>query len=436
MLGIKNRLFGSSEETLAEHYNITVLKDGDTVKFNPKPHSDRCANLILDNENYTISNNMTFSIGYLKEENAVLENAGDLLYSFATETVDESICIIVGEKQVADINNITVNRQGSVFDSDTHYKFDVFKSSEEWLIEVSGFYKNNPIRLGIEMNGSYPDFDIRNIKTDDADINISEVKEREVVFECYMDIKGDVRFGMKKLELDCNTAYNLGDDKTIFGEIDEIESKIEQWNCTDYEFQIRPDSYTPFKKEVSEVIDDKVMVVNINENDDLTELGSIKIEYPEWVVNIDPRLSYEKTDASNKYSNRKIVEDNVIVFDKVIPNEEIKVYHGGGVGRFENNILNISGIQPKESKFVRLSLTPKRKGLFLRSKREDTVNFIINSESFQLSEREYTEVDTDSVLDIKVKSLENELIDELEMSKEDFLTIKEITVIDDKLSVS
>lgn len=435
MLGIKKRLFGWKAETLVDHYNLTVERSGDEVVFKPSPYYERNADLVMDDEEYEVDSEMTFSIDYLRGENAVIINSNDLLHSFSTNTVEEDIGLVFSEDQIDNINEITVNKGDNILNPDSEYEFDVFAGGEMFIITVSGFYVNNTVKLDIQMNGAYPSVRVSNVNPDNQLVDLSTMERREFRVESEIGFTGCVKFGAKKLDVTTGRKYNLGRSEKIYCESGEVSDRVEKWNNTDFGVEIRPDSYSPIKTVPDRVVDGTIIVEVAK--DDIVSLSQLTVTYPEWVVGIDPRLKYEDIDPHSKYSKREKVGQNKYVFRNVIPFEDLRLFHGGGVMRFEESILDIKPLGSNSEEETQVNLTPKRKSLIINSKRSDTVNLIVDGESRQIESQGATviEVDVDDT-EVTAKSTDNRTIDKVSLSESALSETREITVVDDSVLIS
>lgn len=429
MFGIKKRVFGSTKETLVDNYNVKVVSKGDEVIFRPK-YSDRNVDLVLDEGKYEIDSKMTFSMEYLESQSGVVLNNDDVLHRFSNDVSNESLHIMLSDNQIKDLSSVSLNKGSNILKQDTEHKINIWDFGEDAIISVSGLYENTPMRLSLEFNDCFPSVTIRDIEPVTQYFELSQMKERKIRFKSERVISGKVRFGMKTIDFSTDEIYNLRDESSIYCKATKVDEKIDQWNSTDYEFEVRPDNYGPIEKTVDKVLDN-TMIVDIKESE-LHQLSEIRVKYPDWVVGINPHINYDGLDASSKYKKTEKVGQNEYIFKNIIPDEDINLYHGGGVGRFERNILNISGLKESQCEFIRISLTPKRKGVVLNSKRNDGLNFIMEDKSVHIGggESEYVEFDMKEETEIKVKSFDNELIDQINIEKKDLQTLREIVVAD------
>lgn len=435
MLGISDLLFGSDKEILVDHYAVNVERRGEEVNFESSFRSERNAELVMDEESYEIDSEMTFSLDYLKSENAVVVNSDELLHSFSTEEVDECVNLVFSKSQISEIQNITLNRDENVLNPNSEYEINVFIAGEIVIVSIEGFYVNNSVRMDVEMSGSYPSISIRTVSPDNQFFDFSSMEKRKVRFESDVRFSGDAKFKGDTLDFTTGNTYNIGCRKKMYCESDEITGRIEKWNDTELGVEVYPDSYRPIIVKPDRVVDGE-MVLSIT-NEELTPLSEIKVNYPDWVVGIDPRLRYDIIDPRSKYSKRKKVGKNEYVFENVIPSEDLRLFHGGGVMRFEENIREIEGVEPDTVREFNVDLTPRKKGIIINSKREEVVNFIIDGQSKQLkaSCTDVVEVEPSTVT-VTVKSTENELIDEITILEGDLLETREIVLVNNNLSVN
>lgn len=433
MLGITERLFGLGTETLVDHYSLTVEKQGDQIVFKPSHYYDRNASLVMDNERYEINSEMTFSVDYLQSENAVVTCVNDLLHSFSTDKLDETVGIVFSKDQISSIKDITVNNDRSVFDSE--YEFDVFIADSIVIITVSEFYTNNTAQLDVLMEGAYPSVRIKSMEVDDQLFDLSTLERRKFSVESEIGFEGDIRFGSNKLSITTGCEYNIGRGEKIYCGADDVVGRIQRWNDTDIEVEVRPDSYCPITVSPDRVVDGTVIVEL--ERDDIVPLSNLTVSYPEWVVGIDPRLKYEDADPSSKYSQRDKIGRNKYVFENVIPFENLRLYHGGGFMRFENNFRDLKPLSEKDGSDINIDLTARQKGLIINSKRSDIVNLIIDDESQQIQPEGSTMVKVD-MEDTKVtaKSTDNEMIDQVDLSETVLSEIREVTIANDSIIIS
>lgn len=436
MFGIAERVFGSSKETLVDSYNARVIDRGDEVLLKPKPGSDRYVDLVLDEEEYSVDSEMTFSTEYLKSENGVILNNSEVLHRFSQETVDGSLELIMSNEQVESLDSMEINRTYDVLDSESDYGFELWSFDDCFIFSISGLYMNTPINLSVNFSGGLPNLRLKGVEPKTQYFDLSQIEERNLRFASNKRLSGKVRFGMETIQLNTEETHKLGSNKTLYCDPDEVTERIEKWKSTDYEFEVRPNNYAPIEKTVDEM-NCNTMVVKINE-DDLTPLTSLTVEYPDWVVGIDPRLKYKNIDPSSKYGKREKTGQNKYKFENVIPDQDLKLFHGGGIGRFKNNILSLEGLEPSEDKFVRTNLVPKRKGILVNSKRTDSINLLIQDQSVHIGEQEseYIEVDTGVDTSVKFKSKNNELIEETMIDQKELLTTREITIIDDSMNIN
>lgn len=436
MFGIAERVFGSSDEKLVDSYNAEVVDKGDEVLLKPKAGSDRYVDLVLDEEEYSVDSKMTFSKDYLLTENGVVLNNSEVLYRFSEETVNESVELIMSYEQVENLNAVEINRTYDVLDSESDYGFELWKFDDCFMFSISGLYANTPVNISVEFKGELPSLKLKGVEPKTQYFNLSSMKPRNLLFESDRELSAKFRFGMESLRMSAgHESYKLGENETLYCEPGEVEERIERWNRIDYEFEVRPDNYAPIDKTVDEV-HGNTMIVEIN-GDDLTPLASLTVEYPDWVVGIDPRLRYKNIDPSSKYSKREKLGQNKYEFSNVVPDQDLKLFHGGGIGRFENNILSLEGLESSDDKFVRINLVPKRKGILVNSKRTDSINLLIQGQSVQIGgqESEYVEVETGVDTSLKLKSRNNELIEETTIDQKELLTVREITVADDSVNI-
>lgn len=424
-----------NEEKIVDKRSIEVFKNENSVVFKPNYSSDTNLRLVLDNEEYKIEDEMEFSMEYLESENAVLLASYRVCHRFGNEKSDKSVNIVISNEQIKDIRSIEINRE-SIAKTDNDFEIDVYEFDDSSILSLYNIHKNVPFRITLKFYGSKPELNINKLKPRNQYLDVPDIKDQLLLIQSDKKIRGKIIFNSEFISKDIklDEIYEIGADQSIYCEESEIGDRIESWNDIDYELIIRPDNYKPIKRTIRSINGDTI-IVNIKE-EDLVETSTLIVKYPDWVVGIQPRLRHKNVDPHNKYPKKEKIGRNKYKFKRIFPNERTKLYHGGKFRKFENGAIPFSELNSAESKEVHLMLNPRYKGIKLESMHEKPVNFIIQDQSYQISNDKSKTVtidlnDIDESISIRCKSHDNNDIDDREISKDDLKNTRKIKIIDD-----
>lgn len=409
----------SQKNVLYESLNVLVTKEnGEYVfKFKGKRGTrESYTDIQVGDEKYRLEDELRFSEDITNKSNITVKRHGDVKFEIGDNYSDTTFRLYITQDQLENMNDLVLNQQNVL---EKELELSVSKLDDIWCLSINGLRENVNYKINADFASGYPDLRIDGMKSNsDQELDLTTVTNPYINCQLPINFTGEILINKRKRDIkeinSVNKPLKEFSHSSLFGDINELDQKIQEWNNQSVTVTVKPDDYTPVQK-TENTSDSPNNITNITfEKSSFVECGTIMVEY-EKDINVFPWISYAETDYDTDIIDENIrcsrSEGNKYIFDKtVVPSEKIKIFHSrSSYYWFEDSCVKTS-IQSGETKTLTINPELRRVGLSLTNDLDEPVTVSLNDNSAYVEDSVEIESEVGGENTIEIKNTKGDIL--------------------------